>query len=148
MRCVTCPITCSHVLGKVLFLSFSKDTVLLIQESSLVSISDCQKRSTIQPSAAKRLFTSISRAILPSIFSLQKSEYSLTSSSNVFFPLIFQLFPCQKSPSMKTAIKDLKLDRLTVIYPGDRFYSLPERVHVVPLAELGKSSGRAVSGLS
>ena len=52
------------------------------------------------------------------------------------------------TPSMKTAIKDLKLDRLTVIYPGDRFYSLPERVHVVPLAELGKSSGRAVSGLS
>ena len=52
------------------------------------------------------------------------------------------------TPSMKTAIKDLKLDRLTVIYPGDRFYSLPERVQAVPLAELGESSGRAVLGLS
>jgi predicted AAA+ superfamily ATPase len=52
------------------------------------------------------------------------------------------------TPSMKTAIRDLKLDRLTVIYPGDRSYSLPERVHVVPLAELGESSGRAALGLS
>jgi hypothetical protein len=52
------------------------------------------------------------------------------------------------TPSMKTSIKDLKLDRLTVIYPGDRSYSLPERVQAVPLAELGESSGRAVLGLS
>jgi predicted AAA+ superfamily ATPase len=52
------------------------------------------------------------------------------------------------TPSMKTSIKDLKLDRLTVIYPGDRSYSLPERVQAVPLAEFGESNGRAVLGFS
>jgi len=40
------------------------------------------------------------------------------------------------SPSMRNALEDLKLDRLTVIYPGNRRYSLAEQVEVVPLAEL------------
>jgi hypothetical protein len=36
-------------------------------------------------------------------------------------------------PSMKTAMSDLKLDRLVVVYPGERGYELTERVIVVPL---------------
>lgn len=40
------------------------------------------------------------------------------------------------TPSMQIALQDLKLDRLLVIYPGDRRYSLAKRVTVVPLAEL------------
>jgi hypothetical protein len=34
--------------------------------------------------------------------------------------------------SMRIALQDLKLDHLTVIYPGDRAYSLADRVDVVP----------------
>lgn len=40
------------------------------------------------------------------------------------------------TPSMRTAIEDLRLDRLLVVYPGTRRYSLTERVEVVPLLEL------------
>ncbi len=38
--------------------------------------------------------------------------------------------------SMMAALADLKLDHLTVIYPGDRHYALAERVSVVPAREL------------
>ena len=38
--------------------------------------------------------------------------------------------------SMQTALADLALDHLTVIYPGDRPYPLGERVTVVPLTAL------------
>lgn len=38
--------------------------------------------------------------------------------------------------SMTTAMPDLKLERLTVIYPGDRRYRLADRVTVLPLREL------------
>lgn len=40
------------------------------------------------------------------------------------------------TPSMRIAMKDLKLDHLTVIHPGDRGYRLDDRVRVVPLADL------------
>ena len=40
------------------------------------------------------------------------------------------------TPSMRIALSDLRLDRLTVLYPGDRRYPLDRRVTVVPLAEL------------
>lgn len=40
------------------------------------------------------------------------------------------------TPSMRVALSDLKLDRLLVIYPGDRRYPLADHVEVVPLAEL------------
>ena len=33
---------------------------------------------------------------------------------------------------MKIALEDLKLERIAVIYPGERRYSLHERVEVVP----------------
>jgi uncharacterized protein len=39
------------------------------------------------------------------------------------------------TPSMKTALIDLKLDELHVVYPGDRQYSLGDKVDVVPLAK-------------
>ncbi len=40
------------------------------------------------------------------------------------------------TPSMRTAMQDLRLDSLTVFYPGTREYSLAEKVTVRPLAEL------------
>jgi predicted AAA+ superfamily ATPase len=40
------------------------------------------------------------------------------------------------SPSMRNALEDLKLERLTVIYPGNRRYRLAEEIEVVPLTEL------------
>jgi predicted AAA+ superfamily ATPase len=44
------------------------------------------------------------------------------------------------TPSMRSALADLELDRLVVVYPGDRRYALDERVMVVPLAEMADSS--------
>ena len=40
------------------------------------------------------------------------------------------------TPSMRTALEDLRLDRLLVVYPGERRYPLAERVEVVPLQVL------------
>ena len=40
------------------------------------------------------------------------------------------------TPSMRTALSDLKLDRLHVVYPGEQRYRLAPKVEVVPLAEL------------
>ena len=40
------------------------------------------------------------------------------------------------TPSMRTALSDLELDRLVVIYPGIQRYSLAEGVEVLPLVEL------------
>ena len=41
----------------------------------------------------------------------------------------------QLTPSMRTALADLKLDHLYVLYPGTRSYSLGKGVEVTPLAE-------------
>ena len=38
------------------------------------------------------------------------------------------------APSMRIALTDLKLDHLTVLYPGERSYALADRVTVVPFA--------------
>jgi predicted AAA+ superfamily ATPase len=38
--------------------------------------------------------------------------------------------------SMRTALSDLRLDRLLVFYPGDRRFPLGERVEAVPASEL------------
>jgi hypothetical protein len=35
--------------------------------------------------------------------------------------------------SMKPAMNDLKLDRLVVVYPGEKAFSFGERVDVLPL---------------
>lgn len=40
------------------------------------------------------------------------------------------------SPSMRSSLEDLKLERLTVIYPGNRRYRLAEEIEVVPVTEL------------
>lgn len=40
------------------------------------------------------------------------------------------------TPSMRTALGDLNLDRLVVVYPGDRRYTLAEGVEVVPFGEM------------
>jgi hypothetical protein len=36
------------------------------------------------------------------------------------------------TPSMRSALEDLRLNRLWVIYPGERRYTLHERVSVLP----------------
>jgi predicted AAA+ superfamily ATPase len=40
------------------------------------------------------------------------------------------------TPSMRIAIEDLRLDQLTVLYPGERQYALSEKVTVVPVTAL------------
>jgi predicted AAA+ superfamily ATPase len=42
------------------------------------------------------------------------------------------------TPSMRIALQDLRLDYLTVLYPGSRRYELTERVSVVPFATLAE----------
>jgi len=39
------------------------------------------------------------------------------------------------TPSMRIALADLKLDQLSVVYPGEKEYSLAKNVEVVPLAK-------------
>ena len=41
------------------------------------------------------------------------------------------------TPSMQIALEDLQLDRLVVIYPGERYYPLGEKVTAVPLSSFG-----------
>jgi hypothetical protein len=40
------------------------------------------------------------------------------------------------TPSMRTAMRDLRLDTLYAVYPGDRRYALAEGIEAVPLAAL------------
>lgn len=40
------------------------------------------------------------------------------------------------TPSMRIALADLRLDRLHVVYPGDRRYALAKNVDVMPLGDL------------
>jgi len=42
---------------------------------------------------------------------------------------------------MRIALEDLRLDRLVVIYPGERRYALAEQVEVVPLMDLCTKGG-------
>lgn len=46
------------------------------------------------------------------------------------------------TPSMRIAVKELKLDKLTVLYPGERSYALADRIEVVPAQEV--IVGRAI----
>lgn len=39
------------------------------------------------------------------------------------------------SPSMASGLRDLKLDRLFVVYPGTARYELEKRIQVLPLAD-------------
>lgn len=42
------------------------------------------------------------------------------------------------TPSMRIALRDLKLEHLTVLYPGSRRYALAERITVVPVAAVAE----------
>lgn len=42
------------------------------------------------------------------------------------------------TPSMRTALDDLKLSHITVIYPGTKEYPLDDKINVVPLEKLAK----------
>ena len=44
---------------------------------------------------------------------------------------------------MRIALKDLRIERLTVLYPGDQRYQLDKRITVVPLSELASGNLRA-----
>jgi predicted AAA+ superfamily ATPase len=48
------------------------------------------------------------------------------------------------TPSMRTAVADLGLDHLTVVYPGGRGYALADRVNVVPLMDLVNKGAAAL----
>lgn len=48
------------------------------------------------------------------------------------------------TPSMRIALRDLGLEQLAVVYPGDRRYEIAERVHAVPLAELATGGLRSL----
>ncbi|MCR4340762.1 MAG: ATP-binding protein [Gemmatimonadaceae bacterium] len=48
------------------------------------------------------------------------------------------------TPSMRIALEDLKLDHLSVLYPGERSYTLGPRVSVIPLRVVGKGGPRAI----
>jgi predicted AAA+ superfamily ATPase len=51
------------------------------------------------------------------------------------------------TPSMRIALDDLRLDHLTVLYPGESLYELDERISVVPLSALGQiGADRLFSG--
>jgi predicted AAA+ superfamily ATPase len=51
------------------------------------------------------------------------------------------------TPSMRTALADLKLDELRVVYPGTKRYTLAGKVEAVPLAELVAVRGRRATRL-
>ena len=44
----------------------------------------------------------------------------------------------KQTPSMRIASEDLGLKRLLVIYPGERRYSLGDRIEALPLKELAQ----------
>ncbi len=46
------------------------------------------------------------------------------------------------TPSMRVALQDLRLERLVVLYPGNRRYALAERVEVVPVSLLAETGWR------
>jgi len=46
------------------------------------------------------------------------------------------------TPSMRTALEDLELDRILVIYPGTLSFPIADRVTALPISELGKSETR------
>jgi len=50
------------------------------------------------------------------------------------------------TPSMRVALSDLRLHRLTVLYPGDLRYDLDHRVSVVPVAELATDPETIMQG--
>jgi hypothetical protein len=48
------------------------------------------------------------------------------------------------TPSIEIALEDLKLERVAIVYPGTKRYSVSERVEVVPVTVL--AGGGALFG--
>lgn len=48
------------------------------------------------------------------------------------------------TPSMRIALEDLRLERLVVLYPGNRRYPLAERVEAVPVSLLAETDWRSL----
>jgi hypothetical protein len=48
------------------------------------------------------------------------------------------------TPSMRSALADLSLEQLVVLYPGSREYELGSRVRVVPMDSLASASFKHV----
>ena len=44
------------------------------------------------------------------------------------------------TPSMRSALTDLGLDRILVVYPGERSYKLAENIEVIPVSRLAEES--------
>lgn len=40
------------------------------------------------------------------------------------------------TPSLRTSLEDLKLDHVQVVYPGEKFYPITERIDAIPLSAL------------
>ncbi len=49
------------------------------------------------------------------------------------------------TPSMRIALNDLSLDRLVVVYPGERRYALADRVEAIPLVKMVAAGSGAES---
>ncbi|MBA4397890.1 MAG: hypothetical protein C0394_11000 [Syntrophus sp. (in: bacteria)] len=47
------------------------------------------------------------------------------------------------TPSMRSALTDLGLNRLWVVYPGEQAYRLAENVEVIPASLLADDKGAA-----
>ncbi|MEW5940204.1 MAG: DUF4143 domain-containing protein [Chloroflexota bacterium] len=50
------------------------------------------------------------------------------------------------TPSMRSAMQDLELDRLAVIYPGSQVYSLGDRISVLPLSKMAFNPDKWTNG--
>lgn len=50
------------------------------------------------------------------------------------------------TPSIRTALSDLGLERITVLYPGTQAYDLERRVRVTPLAALAEGGAALIGG--
>jgi predicted AAA+ superfamily ATPase len=49
------------------------------------------------------------------------------------------------TPSLRIALEDLKLERVAVVYPGDKRYPIADRVEAVPFAELASGANSLFS---
>jgi hypothetical protein len=45
---------------------------------------------------------------------------------------------------MRTAIEDLELEKLTIIYPGDKAYQLTDKIFVMPLDTLSTPASQQI----
>ena len=60
-----------------------------------------------------------------------------TGNVKVGFEVKFADAP-RLTKAMKAAIHDLSLNRLFIIYPGTKTYSLDERIYAIPVADIPK----------